>query len=770
MTLMSSPNLTPFGGEFLDPTREAAFQSERLPETLRHVRLLFLLSAILNTLFFISDWRFYGEPHFYIAVQARCIVVLVALGCSWIVGRATTFQQAQATMIAWEWINAAAVAVLVSSHSDLALFVVLMLPSIYYLAVPTSFRWSVASGVGCSGMMLIGYLFHDHTSPTTAGLILAMIMLNVALFLVVARSNRLQRMEWSATQALRDANKDLADSRAMFEIMFKTVPIPLLVTKMDGSLVATNDATARYVGAALETLGIRSTDEFYVNPDDRSAFLARVMKDGQTSNFETQIRLADNSVHTVLLAGMPISLSGVTHILSAVVDITDRKSAEERVWRVASHDPLTGLPNRAFFQSRLEQVLAQAEQGGSSVTLLLLDLDRLKSINETLGHDVGDALLRHAASRISLLARDYDIVARLGGDEFVIILTGSAKPEDAQALADHILTDLKQPFEHGGRVLTVQASIGIASYPDHDRQPSDLLKDADLAVQAAKSLGRNRAVVYAPGMRQHLQQETETDEIYEALRSGQIVPFYQPKVDLMTGEVVGFEALARWRHPVQGVLSPASFQAAFADPELSIAFGEYMIRRIAADIRIWLDHNVECGRIAVNLATAQFNWVGLTKRFLDILQAADIPFERLAVEITETVFLERNASHVLMALKQFQEAGVRIALDDFGTGYASLIHLKRFPIDDIKIDRSFIQDLAEDADSAAIVHAVIDLGRSLGMVVVAEGVERLDQAEHLRSRGCPQAQGNLYSPPMEAAQVPFFLERRTSSHTQHSPT
>jgi diguanylate cyclase (GGDEF)-like protein/PAS domain S-box-containing protein len=673
-------------------------------------------------------------------------------------------------MVAWEWINAAAVAVLVSSHTDLALFVVLILPSIYYLAVPTSFRWSVASGVACSVMMLIGYALYDQADQATTGLALVTIMLNVALFLMVARSNRLQRMEWSATQALRDANKDLADSRAMFETMFNTVPIPLLVTKIDGTLVAANDATARYIGTAPETLGIRSTDEFYLNPDDRSTFLAHVMKDGQISNFETKIRLADNSIHPVLIAGMPISLRGVTHILSAVVDITDRKSSEDRTWRAASHDPLTGLPNRAFFQSRLEQVLAQAEQSGSSVTLLLLDLDKLKSVNETLGHDMGDALLRHTASRMSALARDYDLVARLAGDEFVVILAGAAKSDDALALAEQILTDLKRPFQHEGSILSVQASIGIASYPDHDRQPSDLLKDADLAVQSAQSLGSNRAVVYTPGMRQHVQQGTETDEIYEALRSGQIVPFYQPKVDLRTGGVVGFEALARWLHPVRGVLSPAAFQAAFADPELSIAFGEYMIRRIAVDIRTWMDDKVDCGRIAVNLATAQFNWVGLTKRFLDILDAADIPFERLAVEITETVFLERNASHVLMALKQFQEAGVRIALDDFGTGYASLIHLKRFPIDDIKIDRSFINDLADDHDSAAIVHAVIDLGKSLGMVVVAEGVERPDQAEYLRARGCPQAQGNLYSPPMEATQVPFFLERWKLGQAQHSTT
>jgi diguanylate cyclase (GGDEF)-like protein/PAS domain S-box-containing protein len=760
---MRSRLLTPFGGEFLNPEREGAFQAERLPETLRHTGLLFLLSAFLNTLFFISDWRFYGEPHFYAAIPARAVVVLVALLCFRAIKRASTFQQAQRSMLAWEWINAAAVAILVSSHSDLALFVVLMLPSIYYLAVPTSFRWSVASGVGCSVMVLAGYMFPEKTSQTAAGLILAMVMLNLVLFLVLTRSNRLQRTEWSATQAVRDANKELADSRAMFQTMFKTVPIPLLVVRMDGTILETNDASVRYLGATPEALGIQSIGEFYVNPHDRDAFLARIMKDGQASNFETQIRLADNSTHTVLLAGRAIEIDGVPHIMSAVVDITERKDTEERVWRAASHDPLTDLPNRAFFQSRLEQVLAQAERNGSSVTLLLLDLDKLKIVNDTLGHDIGDALIKHTASRMTTLARDCDIVARLGGDEFVIIIVEPTRQEDAEALAEQILADLRWPFLHEGRTLSVQASIGIASYPDDDRQPSDLLRDADLALQAAKALGRNRAVVYAPDMRRQPQQKaTEAGDIHVALRHAQIVPFYQPKIDLKTGKVIGFEALARWQHPVHGLLSPASFLAAFEDPELSVAFGEYMIRHVAADIRTWLDQKVDCGRIAVNLATAQFNWVGLTKRFLDILHAAEVPCERLEVEITETVFLERSASHVVTALKQFREAGVRIALDDFGTGYASLIHLKQFPIDDIKIDQSFVKDLENDADSAAIIFAVINLGVSLGMDVVAEGVETVGQANFLRAKGCPQVQGNLYAPPMAAAQVPQFLRRQTT--------
>jgi diguanylate cyclase (GGDEF)-like protein/PAS domain S-box-containing protein len=766
MPEMPPRSFTPFGGEFLDPQREAAFQAERLPETLRHTRLLFLLSAALNTLFFISDWRFYGEPHFYAAIPARAVVVLVALICFWALRRVATFGEAQRSMIAWEWVTGAAVAVLVTSHSDLALLAVLMLPAICYLAVPTAFRWAVVSGVGCSMMMLAGYMFPGQASSTTPGLILAMVMLNVALSLVLSRSNRLQRMGWLATQSERRAKEELAESRAMFETMFKTVPIPLLVVRMDGSIVEINDTAVRYLGATPEALGIHTTKEFYVDPNDRAAFLEAIRRDGQVSNFETRIRLADSSVRTVLFAGMPIEIGGVQHLMTGVVDITERKLAEERIWRAASHDPLTGLPNRAFFQGRLEQMLAQAERNGTSVTLLLIDLDHLKNLNDTLGHDAGDAVIKCAADRLSLMAQDSDMVARLGGDEFVIILDEPANMKSGLALANRILTDLRRPIPYGDGILSGQASIGIACYPDHDKQPSDLMKDADLALHAAKALGRNRAAVYETDMRRHTdQQATSAQNIHEALRQGQIVPFYQPKVDLKTGEIVGFEALARWRHPVDGLLAPGSFPIAFEDPELSIILGEHMIRQVVADIRAWLDQGIDCGRIAVNLSPAQFNWVGLTKRFFDILQAANVPNERLEVEITETVFLGRSASHVGMVLKQFHENGVRIALDDFGTGYASLIHLKQFPIDDIKIDQSFVRDLDNDPNSAAIVLAVISLGMSLGMTVVAEGVETVGQLNFLREKNCAQAQGDFYAMPMAADHVPAFLSRQEARRT-----
>ncbi|MBM6593321.1 putative bifunctional diguanylate cyclase/phosphodiesterase [Microvirga pudoricolor] len=760
MTDPSTQRLSAIGGEFIDSERERAFQAERMPETVRHLRLLFLLSALLNTLFFISDWRFYGQPHFLVAFPARAVVVAVSLGCWLAISRVATFRQAQATMLVWQWVTALAVGALVSSHSDLALFVVVMLPSIYYLVVPNPFRWTVISGAGCSILMLVGYLSGDDTRATATGLVLAVLVLNFALVLVVTRSNRLRRLEWAATQAERRAKEELTRSRAMFERLFRTVPLPLVVVKTDGGILDTNDAAVTFFGANRDVLGIRSVDEIYIHPEDRVDLITALKREGRVNDFETMVRLADGSIRNVLVAATLVEVEGADAVISAVIDITDRKAAEERIWRAASHDPLTDLPNRALFQSRFELALADANHTGNTLTLFLIDLDDFKAINDTRGHDAGDALLQEMAERLRRMMRDEDTVARLGGDEFVVIVGPPLRMEHAGALANRILDEMRRPFVFKGEPIESGASIGIAVYPDHDSKPAELMKDADLALYSAKAQGRNRAVLFSPDMRNLVEHRaTMTRDIQEALQEGQIVPFYQPKVNLVTGEVIGFEALARWDHPQQGLLSPSAFPLAFNDPELSALMGEHIVRQVAADIRRWLDQGVKCGRVAVNLSTSQFSWIGLSRRFLDILEAAGVPPHYLDVEITETVFLGRASVHVMTALQQFHEHGIRIALDDFGTGYASLIHLKQFPVDDIKIDQSFIRDVDRDSESAAIVVAVIDLGKSLCMDVIAEGVETVEQALFLRDHGCPFVQGNLYSLPLRAEAVVEYLGR-----------
>lgn len=759
---MQSDALSILGGEFRDLRREAAFQAERCAETARHARLVFVFSAVLNTLFLFSDWRFYGTEHFFVAVPARLAVIAVSLVCFAAVLWPSDFRRLQRLMLSWSWVSAVGVAFLVSSRSDLALFVALMLPSIYYLVVPTAFRWTLVSGIGCSVLMMAGYMFPGPLPSTALGLILIMVMLNFALALVVTRSNRLRRLEWAATLAERDANEQLAQSRQMFERMYMAVPIPLVVTSKDsGRLISANDAAYTYFGATPETLKLASIEDVYVDAAVRPALLSVLEKHGAVGGFETKIRLADGSIRDILMAATLLNIGGAPSIMSGVVDITSRKAAEQQIRHAAMHDSLTGLPNRAHFQAHLEQVLGQAEARQHRVGVLLVDLDDFKEVNDTLGHDAGDALLIQISRHLRTVLPDGAFVARLGGDEFVVLVDGALQLEQIVNLAERMLEGLKAPIVYKDIVLSVRASIGVAVFPDHDRAAVELLKDADLALYAAKGSGRSRVAVYSVDLRRELEDRVAVArDIEQALAEGRIEPFYQPRICLKTGAVVGLEALARWHHPVRGLQTPAAFLSAFEHTELAVALGDTMVRQVAADMRRWLDEGIDFGRVAVNLSAVEFRDQNLAERLLGVLRAAQVPVERFAVEVTETVFLGRRSHLVAASLERFHEQGVRIALDDFGTGYASLKHLKQFPIDEIKIDRSFIRDIETDRDDANIVAAVVQLGRSLRMDVVAEGVETAGQAAFLVARGCTHAQGYFYAKPMPASRLPHFLDER----------
>lgn len=452
--------------------------------------------------------------------------------------------------------------------------------------------------------------------------------------------------------------------------------------------------------------------------------------------------------------------AGPDRLVGVTFDITDRKEAEEEIWRVANHDALTGLPNRALLQKRLEEALETAEQNGTAVSLLLIDFDRFKEINDALGHDAGDALLKEAAVRLKGMTRQCDTVARFSGDEFAVIIVEPMRLEHVSRLAEAMTVRLREPIMHLGRFIASEASIGIAAFPDHDASASDLLKDADIALYEAKAQGRNRVVTYCPALREAVERRSIIlEEVREALSRGEIVPFYQPKVCLNTGKIAGLEVLARWQHPSKGVLTPGYFGAAFDDTRLALALSESLLARAVSDLRGWLEAGLNPGRVAFNLSACEFSQPGLADDVLRVLKDAGIPPEHFEVEVTETVLLSRNPESITSILNRFHQHGISIALDDFGTGFASLSHLKKFPVDHIKIDQSFVQKLEHDEGDKAIVSTIIELGRKLGMRVTAEGVETETQRRLLQAWGADFGQGYLFYKPIESSQVDSVLRR-----------
>jgi diguanylate cyclase (GGDEF)-like protein/PAS domain S-box-containing protein len=433
-------------------------------------------------------------------------------------------------------------------------------------------------------------------------------------------------------------------------------------------------------------------------------------------------------------------------------DISAAKEAEEEARWIANHDPLTLLPNRLLFQ---ETVASKIKSGDESrFAILLLDLDDFKRTNDTLGHDAGDTLLKEFASRVRAAIRPEDFLARLGGDEFAILLDGIFDASAVAATGQTIFNALKVPFHHGTGLLTCSASIGASVFGQHGRSYRALLKRADVALYAAKAAGRGNLKLFSQHMLNEVQVRSSMLALAtSALDSNKVLPHYQPKVDLRSGKVVGFEALMRWRDCAGSVRPPGEIAAAFDDPILAAQVSDRMIDCVLRDIRTWLDSGIDFNHVAVNASAAQFQRGDFADHLLSKLSDAGIAPNLLEVEVTETVFLGRGSRYVENALNMMHKAGIAISLDDFGTGYASLLHLAQYPVETLKIDRSFVAKMMSSNHDDAIVQAVISLAHSLGMTVVAEGVETLEQEARLRAKGCDYAQGFLYAPALPSEQI-----------------
>jgi diguanylate cyclase (GGDEF)-like protein/PAS domain S-box-containing protein len=448
----------------------------------------------------------------------------------------------------------------------------------------------------------------------------------------------------------------------------------------------------------------------------------------------------------------------VHRIVVTLRDITERQEADDRIRWIATHDGLTKLPNRELFQETLRSLLVEAAATGEQLGLVLFDVDDFKLVNDTRGHAVGDAVLRSLADQLRQCMAPGDAVARLGGDEFALVLRRITGTEDVRRRMQSLLSTLDEAILDEGFGLSCSLSGGASLYPQHGTDANDLLKHADTALYSAKAHQRSGIMIFEQEMHLQVQHRTKMLQLARtAIDQDLIVPFYQPKIDLRTGEIDGFEALLRWRDERGFIHLPGSIAAAFEDPRLASAISERMFTLVLQDIRGWLDRGVSFGQIALNASAAEFRHNDFAERLLRLLRNTDIPPTCLELEVTESVFLGRGAEYVERALQLLSKAGMGIALDDFGTGYASLTHLRQFPVSCIKIDRSFISNLQDEKEDAAIVQAVLQLGRGLGIKVVAEGIETRQQATYLAAHHCEIGQGFLLGRPMEASFVCDYI-------------
>ncbi|WP_280952018.1 EAL domain-containing protein [Methylobacterium sp. V23] len=473
--------------------------------------------------------------------------------------------------------------------------------------------------------------------------------------------------------------------------------------------------------------------------------LRRAFAQLTVSSFEITLQhhLLDVSLYPVADQGWAITFE----------DVTARRAAEVQADQMARHDPLTGLPNRLLLRERLKEAVGRLQRSGEACAILLIDLDRFKPVNDTLGHPMGDALLQKVADRLRSTVRPNDTVARIGGDEFVILQTGVREASDTQALARRIVDLVGRTYMVDGHLLTIGASVGVALAPNDGLDTDKLLKNADLALYRAKLDGRATYRFFEPEMDARMQMRRQLElDMRQALARREFRLHYQPQLQLEGNRLVGCEALIRWQHPTRGMVSPLDFIPLAEEIGLIVPIGEWVMRQACRDAVTWPAPL----SVAVNVSPAQFKSERLVEMVMSALSSSGLPATRLEVEITEGVLLQQN-DKTLQTLHRLRELGVRVSMDDFGTGYSSLSYLRSFPFDKIKIDRSFISDLSGKRDGEAIIRAIAGLGKSLGMTTVAEGVETADQMERIRAEGCTDVQGYLISKPVSASEVLTFL-------------
>ena len=556
----------------------------------------------------------------------------------------------------------------------------------------------------------------------------------------------------------------LLQAEQKYRRIFEDAAVGIFQTTPEGRYLSVNPALAQMYGYdSPEQLMAEVTDiarQLFVEPNRYGELTQLLEQRGVARNIEWEIYCKNGSKKWILANVWAVRGADgkILRREGAIQDITERKAAEGQVQFMAYYDALTGLPNRTLFQDRLAKALASARRRREKVALVFLDLDRFKTINDSLGHSVGDLFLKEVAERLKRFAREQDTVARLAGDEFVVVLTGVKDPADAAVAADRIMKAMSTEFMVQGHLLSASCSLGISVFPDHGTDGETLLKNADAAMYCAKENGNSFQFFSQEMNSRAVERLTLESSLRLALQREELFLVYQPQVDLATGKIIGAEALLRWRHPKLGLVPPNTFIPIAENSGLIIPIGEWVLRTACAQARQWQDEGLPALPVAVNVSAVQFRQESFLQVIEKVLHETGLPPQYLELELTESLLLS-NSDVMLSVLGKLNERGVKLSIDDFGTGYSSLSYLRQFPVYKLKIDRSFVQAMTADSDGAAIAATIINMAQSLNLKAIAEGVETEQQIVFLREHNCDEVQGYYFSKPLAAGDFGEKLRR-----------
>ena len=566
---------------------------------------------------------------------------------------------------------------------------------------------------------------------------------------------------------------DLSRSRQIEESLrlsagvFENTAEGVVITDTDGTILEVNRATSEILGFSREEMIGLNPKLWKSGRHDESFYrdMWRSLKETGQWRGEIWNRRKDGSVFPVwqTISDIKDDHGRLTHYVGVFSDISQIKQSQEQLDYLAHHDALTDLPNRLLLNERLEQAIRHAERHNSQLAVIFFDLDNFKNINDSLGHPVGDQLLQEVAAKLVQTIRVDDTVARIGGDEFVLLLEELSKPEYAGVIAEKLISILNKPFDLQGQQIVITASMGICLYPRDGENAAVLMRNADAAMYRAKEEGRNNYQFYTEELtRNAFERVLLENNLRQAIEREELLLFFQPQVAMHNRQVIGVEALIRWQHPELGMVSPAKFIPLAEECGLIRSIGRWVLHTACLQGRRWLDQGLEVGRVAVNIAGILINRGELVDEVKAVLSETRFPASRLEIEVSEG-FIMGQAKSAIEQLNELRRLGVTLTIDDFGTGYSSLSYLKQLPIHKLKIDQSFVRDIPDDANDMAISNAVIALGKSLGLSVIAEGVEKEEQAEFLAEAGCQEAQGYLYGRPVSAKELGKLLSNESNN-------